>query len=320
MIKLLCFNLAMQVLFIVVMSGPVFATAAVVEDDAAGDTPVIDMQPWTPDMDAGLFAFELPNKLIDQHGSPDRQYTAQLLYARPGPVYYLAIIDRKLGHRYFLDERLIIGDQYPNKLMRVYWKDADTIVIRARNAIASHDLFINYNMKTGHITQGILALSPGPPVRDKLAPADLKPVVLLTLDDRMLLHRQIPIGVTYAALKQSLPQLGIQKTDAGAGLTEAFLDIDVLDHKARVEFNFSNHVLYNFYYHMDLDSAAEDGKAYKALQDYYSEHYGEFKEENVRESEHYAVESSHWHTREVDVSVVNNITPGSYNISWALQQ
>lgn len=319
--KWLRFSLISQVSLALVLPGKVLATAAVgnIEDSQQGQT--IDMQPWKPDNSAGyLSTYQLPNSLIDQHPSHDRQYVAQLMHAKPGPVYYLAIIDRRLGHRYYLDKRLIVGEQYPFQQMRVYWKNADTVVIRARHADGSHFLFIDYNKRTGELTQGKEIFPPEPAARDKLAPEDIQLIVLKTPDNRMLLHRQIPIGVTYDALKHSLPQLGMQKTGAGGGLTKAFLGIDVLGRKAQVEFNFKNNVLYNFYYHLSLDNAEQAGKAYKQLQDYYSGHYGEFKEEKMRESEHYAVESSHWDTREVEVSVVNNISSGSHRITWSLKQ
>lgn len=314
------FSFITRVLLVLVLSDKVLATASEGQTEASPESQTIDMQPWRPDNEAGHFSYKLPNSLIDQHASPDRQYVAQLMYAKPGPVYYLTIIDRTLGHRYYLDKRLIIGEAYPFQKMRVYWKNGDTIVIRARHADGSHFLFIHYNRQTGRLTQGKQIIPPPPDERDKLAPKDLKPIMLTTLDDRMLLHRQVPIGVTYDALKQALPQLGMNKADAGGGLTEAFLSIEVLGRKAEVEFNFNNNVLYNFYYHFELDDAEQAGTAYKELQGYYSRHYGAFKEEKVRESEHYAVESSHWDTREVEVSVVNNITPGSHSITWALQQ
>lgn len=318
--KWLRFGLIIPVLLALVLSDKVLATTT---EDQTEDPPknqTIDMQLWTPDNESGPFTYKLPNSLIDQHPSPDRQYVAQLMYAKPGPVYYLAIIDRELGHRYYLDKRLIIGEQYPFQKMRVFWKNADTIVIRARHADSSHFLLIHYNRQTGRLTQGKQIIPRKSAKRDKLAPENLKPIVLKTQDDYMLLHRQIPIGITYNALKQALPQLGTQKADAGGGLTEAFLAIKVLGRKARVEFNFKNNVLYNFYYHLDLDSAEEASKAYKELQDYYSGHYGKFKQNKERESAHYAVVSSHWNTKEVDVSVVNNITPGNHSITWALQQ
>jgi hypothetical protein len=44
------------------------------------------------------------------------------MYAKPVPTYYLAIIDYKLGQGFYLDHRLIIGEQYPFQQMCVCWK------------------------------------------------------------------------------------------------------------------------------------------------------------------------------------------------------
>ncbi len=304
------------------LTGPL---STIVEADEGagpqGSQPVATpMRPWRPRNVPRHMRHSLPTSLIDQARSPDRKLVAQLMHAEPGPVYYLAIIDRRRGHRYYLDKRLIVGEQYPFQQMRVFWKNAGTAVIEARHASEPHVLVIEYNHRDGSLLEGKRLDLPKAPARDKLRPEDLKPVRLASLDQRMLLHRQVPMGVSYDALKQAMPALSFEKADAGRDLTEAFLEIEVMGRKAQVEFNFNNHALYNFTYHMSLESAEEAGAVYRQLQDYYSRLFGEHEEENVRESEHYAVESSVWETDEAVVSVVNNLSPGSHHITWALRQ
>ena len=315
------FRLFIYVLLTLLLASKVLATTSEGQDEDPPDEQTLDMQPWRPDKRVGEFLalYNLPNKLIDQHPSRDRQFVAQLMYAEPGPVYFLVIIDRKLGHRFYLDKRLIIGKDYPFQKMRVYWQNDDVIVIRARHGDGSHFLFIHYNKKTGELTQGKEIIPPGPAPRDKLAPGELKPIVLKTLDNRMLLHRQIPIGVTYPALKNALPQLGNQKGSA-SGLSKAYFSIELLGRSGQIEFNFKNSVLYNFYYHLAFENLEQASKAYSELQDYYSGHYGKFGEDKLRESENYAVETSFWKTDEVDVSVVNNISSSGNRIIWGLKQ
>ena len=204
--------------------------------------------------------------------------------------------------------------------MKVYWRDGRTIVIEARHEAGQHALVYEYDHLNSTLKKTKISMTAKPAPRPKLVPEDLKPVSLDTLDDRMLLHKQVPLDVSYQSLKQAMPQLGTLRHEGGRDLTEARLLIEVLGYQAEVEFNFKNEMLYSYYYQLGLNSRDEANAAYQKLQDYYSRFYGASEQETVQESSHYAVESSFWKTEEVEVSVVNNISPGSHNISWVIKQ
>jgi hypothetical protein len=262
----------------------------------------------------------LPNKLIGQKVSPDRRFVAQLLLKDRGPIYYLAIIEsKKQNRRYYLDEQIISGKEYPFNKISVSWKNVNTVLVQALHGSGQKRLLITYNHETGAITRDEQTIKPKvkPKPRYKLPAEALKPVRLDTLDERMQLHRQIPMGVSYEALKQNLPSLGPLQNDAGKNLTEAFLELEVMGMPAKVEFNFKDKVLYSYYYSlpsMPIDKAAE---AYQALKDYYSSKYGEFKEEFVQEEPGYAVRQALWETDKAKVNVVNNISGGQVSINWS---
>lgn len=261
----------------------------------------------------------LPRTLVTQKRSPDKKYSAQIMVAKPGPVYYLTIVDHQRSRRFYVDEHLITGSEYRYKDIRMFWKSVNTVIIEARHHLGKKVLWLEYNHKTARITRGERPVPDKPKPRKKLLPESLTTIRLDTLDERMMLHTQIPIGVSYAALKENMPDLGPQKKYVGKELTQAFLDIDVMGRPAKVKFNFKNKILYNFIYSLPTMKPEQAKVEYKKLQDFYSKHFGKYKENYLKEEPGYAVRQSHWKTDKGIADVVNNITHVGVGISWSVE-
>jgi hypothetical protein len=268
-----------------------------------------------------IAVYQLPNKLIDQQTSPDKRYVAQVMYAEPGPVYYLAILDQHTSRRIYIDEQLITGNEYHFNDIKVRWKDINTVLVEAQNVAGTKKVLLEYNRKTSLFkrSEQVVPVEPVDVPASSLTPESITSVKLDTLDERMLLHKQVSIGVTYDALKQMLPDLGRQKNDGGQHLTDALLEIDVLGYPARVEFNFEDEVLYNFIYWMPRMKPEEAKVAYKKLQDYYSDLFGAYQEEFVQEEPDYGVRSSTWKSGKEVIRVVNNISYDNVTIAWSIE-
>ena len=270
------------------------------------------VEPWKP-YDYGK-GHHLPKSLIDQHRSPDGRYVAQLMYAKRGPTYYMVIIDHKLGHRFYLDKRLIIGEEYPFQQMRVYWKNGHTIIIRAKAADNSHYYFILYDIKTGELTQGKHMVERMPE-----SPATLKPVSLTTLDERMMLSRQIPIGTSYEVLKAALPQLGPITSSTLRGHKQAVIEIEVFDNPVTVTFYFKGGKLNHIIYSITFKSEAETRAMHLKLREYYSQHFGPHKEDQAHADQTSGAYYSNWENDQVEAYIEHYFSFSTQRISWSLK-
>lgn len=270
-------------------------------------------------------AYGLPQRLIIQQASPDGAHVAQVLYHEPSEAYYLAIVNRPQRTRLLLDTKLSVDPGSDQRAMKLTWRGNRTVLLEIARGTADRRLNYAFDLQTSAFERTGQPAEPEPVMRDEpradeaARTAQLRTVTLHTRDDRLLLYRQIPLGVSYQALRAALPDLSSLRHEAGSDLTEAIVTFDVFGYPGQVEFNFKNEQLYSYQYSATLKDAAEMEALYTQLQSYYSGHFGAYQEERVRESSHYAVVSSHWQGEKVEVAVVNNITPGSYLLTWALR-
>ena len=81
---------------------------------------------------------------------------------------------------------------------------------------------------------------------------------IITDQDKLLLIEHLPLNVNYTQAKKLFPYLSHTTAEGNStyleskGLTEAFLDMKVFSHKARIELNFKDDRLYSYYYSINL--------------------------------------------------------------------
>lgn len=278
-------------------------------------------------------AYDLPNRLIVQQASPDGVHVAQILYHERAGSHYLAIVSRPQRTRLLLDRELPLDPGADASAVKLTWRGNYNVVLEMARGSDDQRLRYEFDIRTfgyGRAAQPAESLSlaeakrptePGaeaePPTSQEQFAPQLRPVILDAPDDRLLLYRQIPIGVSYQELKAALPGLSSLRREAGDDLFEATVAFDVFGYPGRVEFNFKNERLYNYMYSATANDAVATEALYRQLQAYYSGHFGAYEEERVRESPHYAVVSSHWQAEHIALSLVHNITPGSHLITWS---
>lgn len=135
----------------------------------------------------------------------------------------------------------------------------------------------------------------------------------LTADEaKLTLYRHIDAGISYTALKKALPGLSSLQHEAYGGLTEAFLEIRILDFPAQVEFNFKDRRLYNFFYifHTGIDTEKSE-RLLRTLTQYLSNHFDQYREESYQEEANYHVKRMIWSNGDTNATVTRSTSAGS---------
>ncbi len=313
--KTLALTLGIALIFI----GDINSTVAATKDSTIKVIKV-PRYPAKPGISPSLSHFQrLPNLSIVKKISPDKKYLAQVVRANKAPVYYLAVVNLKNGGKIIVHEPLIVGDEYPYKKIHLFWKNLNTIIIKAKHRSGKKRLALQFNIKTIKLSRSEEAIKAKLKVktRKRLKPESLSHVYLKTLEQRMMLHKQIPLGVTYDALKKNMPELSdLKAIPKKPDTTWAILYIDALGSKAEVKFTFKNGILHDFFYAFP---ATEDKYAkinYKKLQDYYSQFYGKYKEEFIEEEPGRSAVESTWESDKGSVIVSRMISWGRATIWW----
>lgn len=130
-------------------------------------------------------------------------------------------------------------------------------------------------------------------------------------EEKLLLFKKVPTGMTYKETKFLLPTLGELVTEGGGsfnprfGLFEARLELSLIGQSAKMEFNFKNDTLYGYdFFISKLDSGTAE-VIYTNLQSFYSKHFGPYNEEI--ETFEYFYEASYWSSDSIHWGITKNI-------------
>lgn len=151
-----------------------------------------------------------------------------------------------------------------------------------------------------------------------------EPASLATDEEKLLLIRSLPLGISYEDASKRIPDLGELEIEGYSeylhqqGLAKAFTEMSVFDRQARLELNFENNILYSYYFRLaglDRDTA---GDLYRRLQSFYSERYGKPREEQQAEG---AIQnhSSFWSNDTFSVVMTASAQPDQSILSWGFQ-
>ena len=103
---------------------------------------------------------------------------------------------------------------------------------------------------------------------------------IITDQDKLLLIEHLPLNVNYTQAKKLFPYLSHTTAEGNStyleskGLTEAFLDMKVFSHKARIELNFKDDRLYSYYYSINLLNKKTASELYEKIWCFYTERHG----------------------------------------------
>lgn len=151
-----------------------------------------------------------------------------------------------------------------------------------------------------------------------------EPVSLATDEDKLLLIRSLPLGISYEDASKRIPDLGELEIEGYSeylhqqGLAKAFADMTVLDRQARLELNFENNILYSYYFRLAALDRAASADLYGRLQSFYSERYGKAREEQQAEGGVQS-HSSFWSTDTFSVVMTASEQPDQHILSWGFQ-
>ncbi len=141
-------------------------------------------------------------------------------------------------------------------------------------------------------------------------------------EELLLLGDDLSFGLTYQDVKEQFPGMGPLHPEGDleslgeSGLREAVVEIEVLGHRAELEFNFDQNMLYSFYFVISTEDEDTAGELYKYLQDFYTERLGAFEEEEQEEGGFSSV-SSYWQTELFQLSLGRQKNwDGKHFIGW----
>jgi len=138
---------------------------------------------------------------------------------------------------------------------------------------------------------------------------------LTSNEAKLTLYRHIVAGMRYMTLNDALPGLSPLQDEAYGGLTEAFLEIQVMGFPAQVEFNFKERRLYNFFYTFHTGTDTEQSEALlRALTQYLSDRFDQYREESYQEEANYHVKRMIWYDGDTNATVTRSTSAGSATI------
>ncbi len=144
-------------------------------------------------------------------------------------------------------------------------------------------------------------------------------------ENELLLINIIPIGTTYKKVKNIFPHISkLVLEGRHYNLYDAKVDVDILNHKGKIEFNFqacdSINILYSYYYFIDsLDKSIADS-LYLSLKNFYKEHYGNSSEGKELDPAGFYNITSFWITKEFSVVLTNNVYHNYNVLGWGFQK
>lgn len=125
----------------------------------------------------------------------------------------------------------------------------------------------------------------------------------------LLLINQIPLGSSFAKVKETLPNVKEVKTN-GKHDKEAKEQLQLLHYKTELSFHFSVDSLYSYYYNIVEPDEKKADRLYKGLQNFYTKNFGEYTTGSLEEEDHYNL-SCEWKKDNVFITLkydVNNST------------
>lgn len=263
--------------------------------------------------------YRLPDRIVQQQESPDRVHVAQILHHTQTQQYFLALKNQRHQTRLLLEKALLAGPAYHSPLFKLAWRGNRDLYIEIDDDFGDNKAYYHFDLmflNFARLAQAPREFKAAPPT----SATTIAPVVIDTLEQKLLLYQQIPAGVDYSSLKQALPQLSeLKSQNAREGLAEALLEMEVFGQQVVIDFNFKHQQLYSYYYRATLQNAQQAETLYRQLQDFYRQNLGEYQEEQAQESEHYGVVNSIWQTDTVELGLVNNLSPGSHSLSWGFK-
>ena len=149
---------------------------------------------------------------------------------------------------------------------------------------------------------------------------------IITDQDKLLLIEHLPLNVNYPQAKKLFPYLSHTTAEGNStyleskGLTEAFLDMKVFSHKARIELNFKDDRLYSYYYSINLLNKKTASELYEKIWCFYTERHGKPNWETKNSESNYISHSSFWNSENYAVVLTNNIFPAKCILSWGFQR
>lgn len=146
----------------------------------------------------------------------------------------------------------------------------------------------------------------------------------LTDEQKLMLVEEIPLGSTYEEVRQQYPSVGPEEPEgqgATAHLSQAHLPVEVMDRDALIEFNFDEQELYSFYYRIDSVDCNEGEELYRELQSFYTDYYGDARQEEEPE-DGYVATSSYWRMGEAQGGVALTLgrQDGICRLGWGFQR
>ena len=149
--------------------------------------------------------------------------------------------------------------------------------------------------------------------------------IFSNFENELLLINIIPIGTTYEKVKNIFPHISnLVLEGRHFNLYDAKVDVDILNHKGKIEFNFqaydSINILYSYYYFIDsLDKSIADS-LYLSLKNFYSNHYGIPTESIEFDPSGFSEITSVWKTKDYDIGLTNNIYKNYNIVGWGFHK
>lgn len=141
--------------------------------------------------------------------------------------------------------------------------------------------------------------------------------------NELLLINKIPIGITYEKVKNVFPNISELRMES-ENLYDAKVEINILNHKAKIEFNFksykTNNMLYSYYYFVDSLDADIADSLYMLLKNFYKGYYGNSFEETELDPAGFSNITSVWKTKDFDIVLTNNIYKNYNIVAWGFQK
>jgi hypothetical protein len=164
-------------------------------------------------------------------------------------------------------------------------------------------------------------------IKQEEEPDNIPPAAGTSLTDEqwLLLVEYLPLGESYDEVKGRFISLGPAGPEGGmqslgeAGLTQATMKVNVLDHDEALEFNFRHDSLYSYYYTAAKLDTTSAGDLWGYLNEFYTQHFGVSRQETDSEATYY-LQTAIWATDEFDVILSLRLeTAGPASVIWGFQ-
>ncbi|MTI82706.1 MAG: hypothetical protein FH756_02165 [Firmicutes bacterium] len=144
-------------------------------------------------------------------------------------------------------------------------------------------------------------------------------------NEKLMLIKELPFGVTYQEVKQKFPDVGPNKPEGypeveiDEGLTEATVSVNVLGYKAELEFNFEDNKLYRYGFAVEFKNKAGAENLYTKLQEFYTQEFGAYLVEKQAEGDNLTI-SNFWYESDFELCLVHHKNwDGRHFVNWGFQ-